>query len=329
MERNEVSAIAFFSEDDADEWDTERHQPSSKPDKATSVAAAVETKEWPKGPHGTPNAFNRSSLFSAGGKHIPSSLPMARGRSWIEGALVASMPNYEILYTGPLLDQHDKRVFQHIASIMRERNIPAGGTLEIPGYALLLSMGKTDGKANYESLAASLKRLWEGTITFMKTASGSWTDVRMLITGGQDHRTKAFRIALHPAMSLLHEYDVAKIDLKRKAGLSCQLASFLHDFYSSHRLAVPFQVAELQRLSGRTCDSKTFRRELRRALVELENCIPPVLAPGSKIDRNNGVIAKKAELAFVVGPAQPTKVAIVPNRAPKKPAVKKRRAFVL
>lgn len=262
-----------------------------------SVAAEVPSQDWPLVPGGTPNAFNRSSIFTAGGRKQASTHPSAHGRPWLDNAMIACMTGYEIRYTGPELDQNDKLVFQHLVRIMREDGVSAGKEMEMSGYRILNVMGKGDGRENYRWLEACISRLWEATIRFVKTRDGAFRDIRILITGGRDDETKRFCVAFHPYVALLHDSDVALINLERKRTLG-PLAGFLHDFFSSHKIATPMTVDEMKRLSARECDDKAFRRELRLALKELELCSPALLMPGSKLEKNR-VIATKAENAVV------------------------------
>jgi hypothetical protein len=280
-------------------------------------AADLPIKDWPSAPGGTPNAFNRSSIFTAGGRKEPSDLPQACGRPWLNNVMIAAMPGYEIRYTGPELNQTDKMVFQHLVRIMREDGVAAGREMELSGYRILTEMGKGDGRENYRWLEASINRLWEATIRFVKTRDGAFRDIRILITGGRDEESKKFCVAFHPYVALLHESDVALINLERKGSLG-PLASFLHDFYSSHRIATPMMVAEIKRLSGRECEDKAFRRELRNALKELETCAPALLKPGSQVVRNR-VVAEKAESAVVYIAKKLKQVdidAVIPSKKP-------------
>lgn len=262
-----------------------------------------------------PNALFRSALFGC-------AFTKGKERLLVNNQTIFSTGQYKIQYSGETLNAADAEVFMLCCAAVR-----AGGGLdrvvEISLREWNARLGKKASGTNNTWLKASLERLVKGTVTVTRYGSKSNASadreivmqvahVRFLDTyqttviRDGDNEIHRICIGLDTRIIPLFGVDATEIDLDRVSKLPRTLDKWLHNFYSTHSKPIDIKLADLKEWSG-TPDSMpmfAFRDCVRKAVVALTECDPPLFAKGTVICRENDVLqVVKASNSRVIGPA--------------------------
>jgi hypothetical protein len=213
---------------------------------------------WPEDGRGTPNSFLRSAIFSA-----------TKTRKFLKNELLASQSGYEILFTGETLNQSDLSVWQQAAHYARRQ--PLGNECFFNGHEFLKAIGSSAGKANYEWLNASLKRM---VACAVEVRHGKRFFVGSLISSfTRDDETRLYKVSFDKdILKLFGPGDWSIIGWHERLLLKGKpLAQWLHGYARSHAEPMPLKVETIRKLSGsETGNLRNFKIALKAAFEILE-----------------------------------------------------------
>lgn len=230
------------------------------PLRLTHRSASPALPAWPEQTRGVPNCVLRSSLFSV----------LRRGRrGYQEQVEKAALDTLRILFTGPMLDQADRDVWQQCLHLARNR--PTNQGLDFSVHSFLLSIGRTPGGASAAWLHASLARL---CASFVEIQDGNLIYAGPLLQHvGREPRSGRWHIALNPAIGELfrdHHWTATEWAPRIMGLKGHPLAQWLHGFYLSHAKPFPYRIATLHRICGsEAAHLYHFRAELKASLNRL------------------------------------------------------------
>lgn len=234
----------------------------------------VQLPLWPEMTRGTPNEFIRSALFPA---------IQGKSRQYIKSGLVASLKGGSVKFTGLQLDQSDFDVWLQSAHLARIS--PFGEKCLFKRNAFLKSIGRSNGKTNYQWLDGVLTRLQASFVEVRK--DDKWIRFNLIERVAGDDETGIIALIVPKALSELFLSDnwTALEWEQRKALKGKPLALWLHSFYASHAKPLPMKVETLKELSGaKTKAVRNFKIALKKAFSELET------VAGFKTSFDNGLV---------------------------------------
>ncbi|GGH93467.1 hypothetical protein [Pseudomonas fluvialis] len=231
------------------------------PEAPESLAAPIALMpKWPQGIRGIPNAALRSSLFSA---------VRTRQRPYIDRQPIHAQNGFNLLQSGPLLDQGDLDAWEavlHMALIRRQ-----SFSFKVSSYELLKLQGKADAGTNRKTLHARLVRLKASAV---EICYETYTYIGSLIDEVvRDEASGLYIIRLNPMLSTLFRTGAfSHVDRQIRAALTGKpLAQWLHGYYSSHARPLPVKMETLLRLAGSHDHyPRSAFQNLKRALDALE-----------------------------------------------------------
>lgn len=252
----------------------------------------VQFPVWPELQRGSPNAFLRSAVFSA---------IQGKERRYMQNELIVSQKGYEIRFTGMKLDQSDFDVWLQAAHIAR--NSPLGDVCVITAWSFLKSIGRSQGKSDYEWLKNSLRRLQTSMIEIKN--GDEWIGINLLIRTKGNNNTKLLNIQFDPLLVKLFASDnwtSLQWDIRNKLK-GKPLALWLHGFYTTHKNPYPIKVETLMAMCGsESRDKWGFKRKLKKALdllqevagfeTNIKEDLVFVIIP-SFLKKNNGIRDRK------------------------------------
>lgn len=220
----------------------------------------VQLPLWPETVRATPNSFLRSALFAA---------IQGKTRTYLKRAKLGSQGNYVVRFTGQQLDQADLDVWEQAAHLAR--NQPLGNVCIFTGNSFLKSIGRSNGKSNYQWLNDSLTRLVACAVE-IKCASRVFTG-SLVSSFLRDETTGHFKITFDPdTLKLFGSSDWSSIDWEHRTKLKNKpLALWLHGYVSSHAEPLPVKVDTLREMSGSKGIKRNFKIALKRAFEDLED----------------------------------------------------------
>lgn len=200
---------------------------------------------WPDPMRGVPNGILRTALFGA----------IKRGkRRYMEREPIASVKGVSVVYTGPRLDQSDLDVWE--GALHLARSIKLGSRVEFTERGLLRLIGRGGpnghniGKSNRVWLRKVLARL---TATAIEITQGPYTYCGSLIDEYfRDSSNGRYVVILNPRIKVIFNHDGwTRIDWGiRHALIGHPLAQWLHGFYSTHAVPMPYKAETLHLLCG-------------------------------------------------------------------------------
>lgn len=220
---------------------------------------------WSEKVRGMSKTIANSALFAVIDKRV------ARRR--FEAEVVRSLLDVTIRYTGAQLDQDDHLVFMQLCHLARVEKI--GAVVKVTGLAALKGLGWDTSKESYTRLRESYRRLLEGTV-YIHSDSGKQLYGSHLIhsvkaSGAADADISTeWTVVLNADMAnLLTGDELTLIDWVRHFKLS-GLAKWLHAFYSTHEVPLPYKAETVYELCGtKIAEQRVFRSRLKKALDEL------------------------------------------------------------
>lgn len=233
---------------------------------------------WNK-PDYFPSLTARSSLFCA------SRLGSYNTDETVNQTIEIKCQGATILYTGPKLDMHDKLVWEVAVQIAKDRKAPVGTifTISLRDFALRMGWKEPSG-ANLKWIWSSIKRLSRAhleykSISTQDDGSPAIEGVGNLIAGAlKIGDTYSIQICEHFSKFAFELDKQFMIQIQRREALGSLLAKWLHDFLSTHSKEHEFDLVYLRDLSGFTGRNKDFPLKLKKALQELKDSVPTLVA---------------------------------------------------
>lgn len=200
---------------------------------------------WPELMRGVPNGILRTALFGA----------IKRGkRRYMEREPIASVKGVYVTYTGPRLDQSDLDVFAGALHLARTVELGDPIAFTEKGFLRLIgrggSTGNNIGKSNRLWLRKVLARL---KATAVEITQGPHTYCGSLINDYvRDSSNGCNVLILNPRLKVLFNHGGwTSIDWSiRRALIGHPVAQWLHGFYSTHAVPVPYKTETLHFLCG-------------------------------------------------------------------------------
>lgn len=279
------------------------------------------TAPWPGNLHMVPNATARCALFGCARRTA------AKGTVYGERTLRETDEGV-LKYIGPDLDQNDAVIWQLALAWCRASGKPIGQEVDFVfnDWCRVLERSESSGHVN-DVIMKSLERLASGTLKYETKVS---VDVFHLIAAAGRNKTtgKGYVQIDHRAAAWLGA-DTSELDLHRKVKLKSNLASWMHDHFSTSSTPYPMNLSTLRDLSGTNQDLalRMFRIRVLDAIDELQKCDPPLFTAETRVEKkDNGdyslivvkatnsriVPMKRTEQAAPVAQAEPMKLVAQP-----------------
>jgi hypothetical protein len=234
--------------------------PQPEPENEKRTAKVIQLPLWPEPVRAVPNDILRSALFAA---------IQGKTRRYLKKEVLASVEGVTVSFTGGQLDQSDLDVWEQAVHLARTD--PLGNKCYFRGNSFLKSIGRGNGKAQYEWLNDAINRLVACAVE-IRTGSRVFTG-SLLSSCCRDEKTGVYELTLDPKTVKLYTVNNwSSVEWEqRQALMGKPLALWLHGFYSSHAKPLPYKVETLRKLSGgNTKDLKQFRRLLGFALESMK-----------------------------------------------------------
>jgi hypothetical protein len=227
------------------------------------------------------NAFARSSTFK----------PLEKGgRKQLENQPIASQKGYEIIISGPELDEADRDVYlQCLKFYSTTRGAPGTRPNDIKTIftsEFLKAIKRSVSKNDADWLKASLRRLSQVNVYIKFNASnirgeysGSLIDYKSETHTNQQEEIsfsiksnfieklheEYTRVSMEDRLSLKNITD-EELSLIGKKPIPVQLAKWLHTYILSHRKPYPIKIKTLKEFSGSAGNLNSFRYRLKIAM---------------------------------------------------------------
>lgn len=239
----------------------ERLQAQAEDGGAQQHAAKVyQLAFWPDHQLAMPTDFLACALFAA--------VHPKDARS-LRGAELASINGYRVIFTGKMLTQVHADIVMGALQLMR--GLPEGSPVLVRPRSFLRSIGRHDGKTDRDSFRQLIDDII-ATAVRITTPDGQLSYSGSILTRAKDAASdgdQAFWLEVNRDLARVFLNGFGVVDWKhRKALLKKPLALWLQ-LYTS-RFTKPVQVCELHRLSRSAAPLRSFRRQLKLALLELE-----------------------------------------------------------
>jgi hypothetical protein len=223
---------------------------------------------------GVPNSLARSALFGM----------VERGpeRQQFKKKVIASYAGTKILFSGEALNQQDLDLWLELVDRWKEL-----GELSLvyTKHGLCKMIGKSKSARAYKQIEESLLRLYNADIEVRtKTPKGQIRYFGRLVQEmfwiDEDSKMEA-RINMNPNLAALfggkgnRQYSTQIIDQRRS--LKGDLSKWLYGYIITHRTSLDkmephwIRLNKLKELSGSTSTMKSFKFNLKKALVQLES----------------------------------------------------------
>lgn len=272
------------------------------------------TTPWPTA-FGVPNTMLRSALFGIQRERS--------GLSMIDDMILMCPRDAVVKYSGPRLNQDDSLVWQMIIRAVRQSKVPMGGIIQLAYQDIIKTLGLSDGGSNFNWLKSCLERLHKAHVVI--DTPTELIRSHLLVGYATDKKTKKIKVGISALLYPLFAEDLTDIDVLRKAKLKSQLSRWLHDFYSSHAIPIPYTIEKIKELSRCETQTSKFRQMVNKSIEELTQCSPPLFSKETHIDKKTdslivfkatnspGIPPKKCE-EMINEPPVVTKKEFVPSK---------------
>ncbi len=239
-----------------------------------------------------PLVFARSALFSAsdGVRMISGeALPCSKAR---ESSLT---------YSGPLLSQWHSFLWQAVVQRATDVEVTDSTPFAIPATALGRAVGlKSVDTRMRRRIGAALGELTSARV-HVRTSCQQFHGPLILAIGRQ-LGTGQLGVRLDPHLMSFLSNEVVHNNLRRKCLVRRnRVASWLHDYLSTH-LEVPAERVETLRIwSGSTLSLSAFRRGTKQAMDSLKGGSSPLIRDWS-IDHRDRLLVEKTKTRVVILP---------------------------
>lgn len=225
--------------------------------------------QWGSDYRGMSKSLARSALFAVRDKRVP--------RERYDNAVIASLQNVEIRYSGIELRQDDHDVFMQLCHMARDEQM--GSAVSITGIDALRDLKWGSSLEDYDRLRACYTRMLEGTIyvtvkgarNIRVTGSHLFQSVTAEQgTGTVEGLTARWTIRLNPELAGILTGDEMTLILWARHEELPPLAKWLYRFFATHETPFPYKAETLHMLCGsRQADMAAFRQKLKKSLQEL------------------------------------------------------------
>lgn len=220
----------------------------------------------------------------------------------------------KIAYKGPRLNQLHAIVWQSILLLTKEQG---SCVVRVSGDRLIDMLGMSSRSGtNRDLILHRLEDLVGATVRY-QTDTHQYFGT-MLVGALRHEKTGHFEIEINPKVMGLLGNEVICNDLERKVALGKnQLALWLHDYISSHKVIYPISVDELRVLSGSEKELKKFRYELKKSMDIVSTGNDPLVKSWA-INGDDKLTAEKGA----------TKVVLIPKSTDMKIAQVRKRNLI-
>jgi hypothetical protein len=235
-------------------------------DRLQSEAAEQEASKvyqlafWPDHQRAMPTDFLACALFAA---------VHPKDARNLRGAELACINGYRVTFTGKMLTQVHADIVMGALQMMR--GMAEGQPVVVRPRSFLRSIGRHSGKTDRDSFRQLIDDII-ATAVRITTPDGRTSYSGSILTRSKDASVRgdqAFLLEVNRDLARVFLNGFGTVDWnQRKALLKKPLAQWLQLFTS--RFSKPVQVAELHQLSRSSAPLRSFRRQLKLALIELE-----------------------------------------------------------
>jgi hypothetical protein len=249
---------------------------------ASQEAAPAQLPLWPDAVRAVPNALLRGALFS-----ISNVREVVKKRT-----LLASVKGIEVRFKGERLNQTDLDTWETIIHLARTQKL--GAKVQFSAHSMLTMLGRHHGREQHEQLKEDISRLTGAVVEITIKETAQAFGGALVQSYYRDEVEQVYVIEVSPQLLKLYQAGNTYIDWSERQQLgNANLAKWLHGFYSSHAVQLPYKVATIRELCGAKATQRLgdFRKLLRTALdllVTRETSIT-----GWSIDENDCVVVKR------------------------------------
>lgn len=215
---------------------------------------------WPDHQRAMPTDFLACALFA--GVHL-------KNANSVRGEELACINGYRVTFTGKMLTQVHADIVMGALQLMR--GLPEGSPVMIRTRAFLRSIGRHTGKSDRDSFRQLVDDVI-ATAVRITTPDGKLSYSGSILTRSKDAmdgKDNAFLLEVNRDLARLFLGGFGTVDWQqRRALMKKPLALWLQLYVS--KFSKPVRVAELHRLSRSAAPLRSFRRQLKLALLELE-----------------------------------------------------------
>jgi len=249
---------------------------------ASQEAAPAQLPLWPDAVRAVPNALLRGALFS-----ISNVREVVKKRT-----LLASVKGIEVRFKGERLNQTDLDTWETIIHLARAQKL--GSKVQFSAHSMLTMLGRHHGREQHEQLKEDISRLTGAVVEITIKETAQAFGGALVQSYYRDEVEQVYVIEVSPQLLKLYQAGNTYIDWSERQQLgNANLAKWLHGFYSSHAVQLPYKVATIRDLCGAKATQRLgdFRKLLRTALdllVTRETSIT-----GWSIDENDCVVVTR------------------------------------
>ena len=249
---------------------------------ASQEAAPAQLPLWPDAVRAVPNALLRGALFS-----ISNVREVVKKRT-----LLASVKGIEVRFKGERLNQTDLDTWETIIHLARTQKL--GAKVQFSAHSMLTMLGRHHGREQHEQLKEDISRLTGAVVEITIKETAQAFGGALVQSYYRDEVEQVYVIEVSPQLLKLYQAGNTYIDWSERQQLgNANLAKWLHGFYSSHAVQLPYKVATIRDLCGAKATQRLgdFRKLLRTALdllVTRETSIT-----GWSIDKNDCVVVTR------------------------------------
>ena len=249
---------------------------------ASQEALPAQLPLWPDSVRAVPNALLRGALFS-----ISNVREVVKKRT-----LLASVKGIEVRFKGERLNQTDLDTWETIIHMGRSQNL--GSKVQFSAHSMLTMLGRHHGREQHEQLKEDISRLTGAVVEITIKETAQAFGGALVQSYYRDEAEQAYVIEISPQLLKLYQAGNTYIDWNERQQLgNANLAKWLHGFYSSHAVQLPYKVATIRDLCGAKATQRLgdFRKLLRIALDLLVTRGTSII--GWSIDRHDCVVVKR------------------------------------
>ena len=225
---------------------------------ANQEAAPAQLPLWPDAVRAVPNALLRGALFS-----ISNVREVVKKRT-----LLASVKGIEVRFKGERLNQTDLDTWETIIHLARAQKL--GSKVQFSAHSMLTMLGRHHGREQHEQLKEDISRLTGAVVEITIKETAQAFGGALVQSYYRDEVEQVYVIEVSPQLLKLYQAGNTYIDWSERQQLgNANLAKWLHGFYSSHAVQLPYKVATIRDLCGAKATQRLgdFRKLLRPCLL--------------------------------------------------------------
>lgn len=211
----------------------------------------------------------RSSIFGA--------IDTSKDRESVVDEMVGAQKGYAIIYTGPLLSEQDKVVWEAALRLARRASPFLNQKVQVSMAEFLREIGVEStrpSKRSYDLAVQALDRLNKCNIRY-KLPNGHFFQGPLLTFFS---KTKRLSFIVNGALADVFQNDhMYRIKVERRINLSRSIAKHLHDYYSTHDVGSSLPLDTVREICGYRGIRKEFKRQLAESMQELHAAAPDLI----------------------------------------------------